>query len=59
MVLASGLTYPTNEFTTPYQIINWHACNSCWNEVRERFDHKDFLGAYARRTRRARSNARA
>jgi autotransporter strand-loop-strand O-heptosyltransferase len=43
VVLISGFTHPTNEFTTPYRIINWHACNSCWNDVRVRFDHKDFL----------------
>ncbi len=22
---------------------NWHACNSCWNDPKLRFDHKDFL----------------
>jgi autotransporter strand-loop-strand O-heptosyltransferase len=26
-----------------YQVINYHACNSCWNDVRVRFDHKDYL----------------
>ena len=24
-------------------MINYHACNSCWNDPRHRFDHKDFL----------------
>jgi autotransporter strand-loop-strand O-heptosyltransferase len=43
VVLISGFTHPSNEFATPYRIINWHACNSCWNDVRIRFDHKDFL----------------
>ena len=43
VVMISGFTHPTNEFATPYRVINWHACNSCWNDVRERFDHKDFL----------------
>jgi autotransporter strand-loop-strand O-heptosyltransferase len=43
VVLVSGFTHPNNEFTTPYRVINWHACNSCWNDVRHRFDHKDFL----------------
>jgi autotransporter strand-loop-strand O-heptosyltransferase len=43
VVLISGFTHPTNEFATPYRVINWHACNSCWNDVRHRFDHKDFL----------------
>ena len=43
VVMISGFTHPTNEFETPYRIVNWHACNSCWNDVRHRFDHKDFL----------------
>jgi len=43
VVLISGFTHPNNEFETPYRVINWHACNSCWNDVREKFDHKDFL----------------
>jgi autotransporter strand-loop-strand O-heptosyltransferase len=43
VVMISGFTHPTNEFETPYRVINYHACNSCWNDVRHRFDHKDFL----------------
>jgi autotransporter strand-loop-strand O-heptosyltransferase len=43
VVVISGFTHPTNEFDTPYRIINWHACNSCWNDPHHRFDHKDFL----------------
>ncbi len=43
VVLISGFTHPTNEFTTPYRVINWHTCNSCWNDPAVRFDHKDFL----------------
>ena len=43
VVMISGFTHPTNEFYTPYRVINYHACNSCWNDVRVRFDHKDFL----------------
>jgi autotransporter strand-loop-strand O-heptosyltransferase len=43
VVMISGFTHPTNEFATPYRVINWHACNSCWNDVRHRFDHKDFM----------------
>ena len=42
-VLISGFTHPTNEFSTPYRVINWHACNSCWNDPAVRFDHKDFM----------------
>jgi autotransporter strand-loop-strand O-heptosyltransferase len=43
VVMISGCTHPTNEFATSYRVINYHACNSCWNDVRVRFDHKDFL----------------
>jgi autotransporter strand-loop-strand O-heptosyltransferase len=43
VVMISGFTHPANEFHTPYRVINYHACNSCWNDVRVRFDHKDFL----------------
>ena len=43
VVLISGFTHPNNEFATPYRVVNWHACNSCWNDVRHRFDHHDFL----------------
>jgi autotransporter strand-loop-strand O-heptosyltransferase len=42
VVLISGFTHPTNEFETPYRVINWHACNSCWNDPRVRFLHDDF-----------------
>ncbi len=43
VVMISGFTHPTNEFHTPYRVINWHACNSCWNDPKVQFDHKDFL----------------
>jgi autotransporter strand-loop-strand O-heptosyltransferase len=43
VVMISGFTHPTNEFTTPYRVINYHACNSCWNDPAHRFDHKDFF----------------
>ena len=43
VVLISGFTHPTNEFATPFRVINWHACNSCWNDPKHRFDHHDFL----------------
>ena len=43
VVMISGFTHPTNEFATPYRVINYHTCNSCWNDVRHRFDHKDFF----------------
>jgi autotransporter strand-loop-strand O-heptosyltransferase len=43
VVMISGFTHPTNEFDTLHRVINYHACNSCWNDSRVRFDHKDFL----------------
>jgi len=43
IVLISGFSHPSTEFDTPYRVINYHACNSCWNDARLRFDHKDFL----------------
>jgi autotransporter strand-loop-strand O-heptosyltransferase len=43
VVMISGFTHPTNEFATPYRVINYHACNGCWNDPRHRFDHHDFL----------------
>ena len=41
--MISGFSHPTTEFETPYRVINYHACNSCWNDPHHRFDHKDFL----------------
>ncbi len=43
VVMIAGFTHPTNEFATPYRVMNYHACNGCWNDMRLRFDHKDFL----------------
>ncbi|SED77742.1 autotransporter strand-loop-strand O-heptosyltransferase [Rhizobiales bacterium GAS188] len=43
VVMISGFSHPTTEFETPYRVINYHACNSCWNDPHHRFDHKDFL----------------
>jgi autotransporter strand-loop-strand O-heptosyltransferase len=43
VVMISGFTHPTNEFATPYRVINYHTCNSCWNDPKYRFDHHDFL----------------
>ena len=41
--MISGFTHPTNEFETPYRVINYHACNSCWNDPLSAFDRFDFL----------------
>ncbi|VVE21587.1 autotransporter strand-loop-strand O-heptosyltransferase [Pandoraea anhela] len=43
VVMISGFTHPQNEFETPFRVINFHACNSCWNDTHVEFDHKDFL----------------
>ncbi len=43
VVMISGFTHPTNEFETPYRVINYHTCHSCWNDMRLDFDHFDFL----------------
>ncbi|GBR12109.1 autotransporter strand-loop-strand O-heptosyltransferase [Gluconobacter frateurii] len=43
VVMISGFTHPDNEFATPYRIINWHTCNSCWNDPQHQFDHHDFF----------------
>lgn len=43
VVMISGVTHPTNEFATPYRVINYHACNSCWNDPLALFDRTDFM----------------
>jgi autotransporter strand-loop-strand O-heptosyltransferase len=41
VVMISGFTHPTNEFATPYRVINWHSCNGCWNDDTASFDAAD------------------
>jgi autotransporter strand-loop-strand O-heptosyltransferase len=43
VVMISGFTHPINEFATPYRIINYHVCNSCWNDPEQVFDQGDFM----------------
>ena len=43
VIMISGFTNPLNEYKTPYRVINYNACNSCWNDMRLDFDHFDFL----------------
>jgi autotransporter strand-loop-strand O-heptosyltransferase len=43
VVMISGFTHPVNEFHTPWRIVNYHACNSCWNDPACLFDHANFL----------------
>lgn len=41
VVLISGFTNPITEFFTPYRVINYNVCNSCWNDFRD-FNLADF-----------------
>jgi autotransporter strand-loop-strand O-heptosyltransferase len=43
VVMISGVTHPINEFVTPYRVINYHACNSCWNDPLAAFDRSDYF----------------
>lgn len=43
VILIAGFSHPMTEFKTPYRVINWHVCNSCWNDVRLRFEHDNHL----------------
>jgi len=43
VIMISGFTSKDNEFFTPYRVINYHPCNSCWNDMRVEFDHYDPL----------------
>jgi len=43
VVMISGFTHPRNEFATPFRVINYHACNSCWNDPLVRYIRDDFL----------------
>ena len=43
VAMISGFSHPSTEFDTPYRAINYHTCNSCWNDPALRFDNKDFL----------------
>lgn len=41
VILISGFTSTFNEFKTPYRVINYNACNSCWNDFKD-FNLADF-----------------
>lgn len=43
VVMISGFSHPVSEFETPYRVIDFNACNSCWNDPRLTFDRDDFL----------------
>ncbi|CAN7171939.1 autotransporter strand-loop-strand O-heptosyltransferase [Caballeronia sp. LjRoot34] len=42
VVMISGFSHPSTEFRTPYRVINFHGCNSCFNDTTSQFDNKNF-----------------
>ncbi|WP_293034489.1 autotransporter strand-loop-strand O-heptosyltransferase [Paraburkholderia sp.] len=42
VVLISGYAHPKSEFSTPWRVINFNACNSCYNDTTVEFDRADF-----------------
>ncbi|MDU2063639.1 MAG: autotransporter strand-loop-strand O-heptosyltransferase [Sporomusaceae bacterium] len=42
VVMISGFTLPINEFYTPYRVINYHVCNSCFNDSKIEFSNQAF-----------------
>jgi autotransporter strand-loop-strand O-heptosyltransferase len=42
VVMISGFSHPKTEFYTPWRLINFHACNSCFNDTRFAFDSDNF-----------------
>ena len=43
VVLVSGFTLPTCEFSTPYRVHNTHVCHGCWDATDVNFDHRDYF----------------
>jgi autotransporter strand-loop-strand O-heptosyltransferase len=43
VVMISGFTHPLTEFATPYRVINYHVCNSCWNDPHANANRDDPL----------------
>ncbi|OTP75795.1 autotransporter strand-loop-strand O-heptosyltransferase [Caballeronia sordidicola] len=42
VVMISGFSHPSTEFRTPYRVINFHGCNSCFNDMTAEFEAADF-----------------
>ena len=42
VVMISGFSHPSTEFRTPYRVINFHGCNSCFNDMTTEFDAAEF-----------------
>jgi autotransporter strand-loop-strand O-heptosyltransferase len=42
VIMISGFSHPSMEFKTPYRVINFHGCNSCFNDTTTEFNGEDF-----------------
>jgi autotransporter strand-loop-strand O-heptosyltransferase len=42
VVMISGFSHPSTEFRTPYRVINFHGCNSCFNDTTAEFEASVF-----------------
>ncbi|KLU22698.1 hypothetical protein EOS_28590 [Caballeronia mineralivorans PML1(12)] len=42
VVMISGFSHPSTEFSTPYRVVNFHGCNSCFNDMTTGFDPQNF-----------------
>lgn len=43
IIMISGFTDVWNEFYTPYRVHNKQVCNSCWNDVKYKFDPSNWM----------------
>ena len=50
VVMISGFTLPSNEFFTPYRVINYQVCHGCHNDLR--VDDKNHFCPYYQGTER-------
>ncbi|RFU48988.1 autotransporter strand-loop-strand O-heptosyltransferase [Paraburkholderia sp. DHOC27] len=42
VVMIGGFTHPKTEFHTPWRVVNFHACNGCFNDSSFAFDSGNF-----------------
>ena len=57
VVMISGFSHPLTEFQTPYRVINYHTCNSCWNMSGTPSTTRISFGALATKAPHASSSA--
>ena len=43
VVMISGFSLPSCEFSTPYRVHNTHVCHGCWDAMDVTFDHHDYF----------------